>query len=274
MLGFKVHQVLKDIMDLTFVDNEFTKFYIEMIPKEYATFHGRYYRGQRKIEVFNLSRKPKHILTTTIHELAHHVDVNIRGCTGHDKHFYFIHKALLSTAVGMGVITLNDIAIITDSADAEKLSAHFGEIEEWVCLSIDYRCGKSMIKVKFSFSIKDILKSRGYKYSKDEKLWEKEFDNSILESEVSFLSLKINKNNIIVKSSSNVDFEIIYELTAHTTEKNYEKLKQLKYKPIGNGKIYKKFIQSVQLDSEICLIKGQRITPIKLRISGKQAYSG
>lgn len=273
MLGLKVHNVLSDIMNEAFPNNVFSKFFIEMIPKEYATIHGRYYYKSRKIEIFNLSREPKRILITTIHELAHHVDRNIRGKSGHDKHFYQVHRMLLITAVEMGIVSLRDIAIINDSLDAEKLEAYFGEIMSWKYTPKSYKTNKSMIKVQFSFSIKDILRGRGYKYSKDEKLWEKEIEQCVLKEEVNYLKTIINEKNIIIKKASDVDFQIIYELTAHTLPTNFSVLEKLKYKPMDNGGAYRKYIKSTELNNEIAIFRTSGIKNIKLKVSGKQAYS-
>lgn len=224
MLNFKLYNVLCDIIDNAYSsseypNNKFKKFYLDIISKEMKSIHGRYFEQTKKIEVFNLSRPSGHIISTTIHEVSHHIDYCLRSSTDHKQTFYEVMHKMLTTAIGMGIITINDILTANDSKDKERLIKYFGDIESWEIKKIDYKQNVVTFKISKCFAIKDILKSRGYRYSAAEQCWVKDIDKKDQESEKVFLQAKIDTNNIKIVEGSEIDIEAVYYICV---SKSYE----------------------------------------------------
>lgn len=181
-------------------------FTVEVVAEERKTFHGDYHFALRKIRIFNLSRPTAHIIKTSVHELAHHVDCCFYGRTGHDKQFYTTYKRLLETGHQMGIV---DLAIVTDAIglrDIDQLEKSVGPLE----FDADARKEGWLIKVKNAFKIKDDLKARGYVYSSTERSWLIECDNSILEDETGWLHEMIERDSVQVVPAADNEIESIY----------------------------------------------------------------
>lgn len=244
MLNYKLFNILKDIIDIAYPeveypDNKFKKFYIELVPKEMKTIHGRYFPQLKKIEVFNLSRPTGHIVTTTIHEVSHHIDHCLRDDSDHSKAFYETMHKLLLTAMSMGIITKDDVITANDSKDKDRLIKYFGEIESWNTYNIDYHKNIAIIKVTSCFSIKDTLKARGYSYSGIDQAWEKEVDVNYLEEEKGVLSGLISMDNIKIINGNEVDIEAVYYICVSNSYAHKDYLKVNGYFWNGYNKIKK-----------------------------------
>lgn len=186
--------------------NELRSFTVEVVAQERKTFHGDYHFAHRKIRIFNLSRPTAHIIKTSVHELAHHVDCCFYRRTGHDKQFYTTYKQLLETGHRMGIL---DLALVTDAIglrDIAQLERSVGP------LVFDAGTKKDgwLIKVDNAFKIKDELKSRGYAYSNTERVWLIECDNSILEDETGWLHQVIASENVRVIAAAENEIDSIY----------------------------------------------------------------
>ena len=111
----------------SYVIPEFT---LILYQKNQKRFHGRWFYPKEnsisKIEIFNLYRKYEHILSTTIHELAHHCHYMIDGRTNHKKEFYDVLKHLLEVAHNLGYINLVQTYDMIDNADRDRLVKYFG----------------------------------------------------------------------------------------------------------------------------------------------------
>lgn len=244
MLNIKLFNILKDIIDIAYPeaehpDNKFKKFYIELIPKEMKTIHGRYWPESKKIEVFNLSRPSGHIVSTTIHEASHHIDNCLRNNTDHTKTFYEVMHHMLITAMGMGIITKEDILTANDSKDKERLIKYFGDIESWDYTNIDYKQDLVTFKVTNCFSIKDNLKARGYKYSPAEQAWVKDIKKELEKAERFFLSDIIDMENVKVITGNEIDIEAVYYICVLKSYEHREFLKENGYLWNGYNKIKK-----------------------------------
>lgn len=65
--------------------------------------------GTSHIRIFHVgSRDYIDILITAIHEVSHHIDLCLRGKSGHDKVFYDIYQKLLWAAINMDIISFED----------------------------------------------------------------------------------------------------------------------------------------------------------------------
>lgn len=233
------------------------------------TIHGRYYPRSKKIEIFNLSRPTEHIITTTIHEVAHHIDFCLRHNSDHSFDFYKIMYSLLEKAIGMGIISKNDIMSATDSADKERLERYFGDINTWQIAPIKYKQDIVTIKVKNSFTIKDILKKNGYNYSPIEQIWEKNIDINKLEKEINFLKSLTKMENIIIDKGNQINIQAVYYISVFFADKYKDYLKSNGY--IYNGfnlknKAWNKKISAKDLDNEMSKI--QSLEGIKIKVKG------
>lgn len=244
MQNYKMFNILKDIIGIAYPeaeypDNKFKKIYIELIPKEMKTIHGRYFPQLKKIQVFNLSRPTGHIVATTIHEVSHHIDHCLRDDSDHSKAFYEIMHKMLLTAMSMGVITKDDVITANDNKDKDRLIKYFGEIETWNIGSIDYHQNIAVIKVTSCFLIKDKLKARGYSYSRMEQTWEKEVDEGCLDAEKEFLSGLIVMDNVKIINGNEIDIEAVYYVCVLNSYAHKDYLKANGYFWNGYNKIKK-----------------------------------
>ncbi|WP_026883646.1 hypothetical protein [Clostridium akagii] len=278
MLSFKLFNTLKDIInnaypESEYPDNKFKKFYLDVIPKEMKSIHGRYYSQSKKIEVFNLSRPTGHIVSTTIHEASHHIDHCLRHASDHTKAFYEVMHNMLITAMGMGIITTNDILTANDSKDKERLIKYFGDIESWEIRNIDYKQAIVTFKITNCFSIKDCLKEREYKYSGEEQCWIKDINKTEQEAETLFLSEIIDMNNVKIVEGNEIDIEAVYYICVLNSYECKDFLKENGY--LWNGyKIKKnswtKKILAKNKDKELDKISSLQSKGVKIQLVSKK----
>lgn len=274
MLSYKLYGILIDIIketypDAIFSENRFCKFYLDVISKEMKTIHGRYYPALKKIEIFNLSRPTGHIVATTIHEVAHHIDFCLRHNSDHTKDFYEVMYALLIKAIGMGIISEEDIATATDTADGERLEKYFGKLETWQVSAINYKIDMITIKVNKSFPIRDTLKSKGYKYMPQEQSWQKEIALAELDTEKKFLASMTNLSNVEVINANCISIDAIYYICIQFGDNHKEYLEKNGYYLGGfnvSKNTWNKKIVASKLDSEMSKIK--HLKSIKTKVIG------
>ncbi len=269
MISWKVHTVLNDIAKMTFPEVKIRKFYVKIEDRELKTKHGDYewnrVEGTHTIRTFNLSRKSKVIVKTSVHELAHHVEVCMYEDTGHSKRFYEIYKRLLEVSVKMGILTYEDIRSVRDIKILEK---HCGAIEVQFDPSMEYKKDKINIKVFNSYSIKDILSSRGYKYSGMEQAWCKEIDKNTLDEEKEYLSTIIDSDNIKVYRGHELAIEARYYVIVGNSYNYKEILKDNGYIYKGynqKGNVWVKKIRANQLDKEKELLSTMQGIEVKVK---------
>jgi len=275
MSSYTIYKTLCDVVDQaypseSYPENKFKKFFIDIKVKEMQSIHGRYYTDKRKIEIFNLSRPNGHIIATTLHEVAHHIDCCIRKKSDHSKVFYEILKHLLITAIGMGVMEIEDILSKNDSDDKKRLERHFGSIEEWDISVVDYKQDSYLIKVYQSFSIKDKLKNRGYKYSSLEQAWLKEINAAEAEEEKEVVAQWIDEKNIQIGQANTIKIESYYYLCVSNCydHKAYLKENGFMWNGYGMKKAWVKKIPSQSLKSEEA--KLLKLPNIKLKVAAKK----
>lgn len=275
MLSYQIYNLLKDIIRNTYSeedypDNKFEKFFIDVRPKEMKTVHGRYYIKTKKIEIFNLSRPTEHVVTTAIHEVAHHIDCCLRNSSDHTKEFYEIMYKLLISALGMEIITIENILSESDSADKNRLIKYFGLIEEWEVPNIIYKKEKVVIKVNNCFNIKDDLRKKGYKFSGIEKIWTKELDQEELEEEKEWLNKLIDMDNVEISEGNKINIAAVYYLVISNSYDHKDHLKELGYIWKGyniKGNSWNKKILANDKEEELSKI--ENLSGVKIKIISK-----
>lgn len=166
----RIKEILIDIAQKTYGKKP-EYFKLEIIKEERKSFHGDYCCNTKTIRIFNLSRPTEHVVSTTIHELAHHIDYCENGSSGHNKRFYGILRQLLITAIQCGYISYESIKNKKDSNDIVQVEKHYGEIIAFYDESKDTNKDKCILKAKNSFNIKNYLSANGFSYNPFEKFW-------------------------------------------------------------------------------------------------------
>ena len=171
-------------------------FYVEYIDKEFKSKHGDYNPKNKHIRVFNLNRTEDQLVVTSIHELAHHINMindTAHAFEPHGQEFYKIYKHLLFKALDMGLFNkwqfLHATADATDSRKVKKM------LEEYIPHPIDYRKDAKLIQVFHAYEIRQKLQERAYKYNAILKCWEKETDSP--QEETDFLDLLEAKYSVV-----------------------------------------------------------------------------
>jgi hypothetical protein len=270
MTPVEIHKMLETLAEKAFPDKKILKFFIQVCTQESQSRHGDYSSMHRVIRIFNLSRKTEFILKTTIHELAHHCEYCIYGKTAHTKQFYSVYKALLETAVKMGIIDYEEVRKVNDSNDIKTLESHFGKINVAYNPKEDPKRNKYIVKVFDSFKIKHLLSKRDYTYNSIEQVWQKEINRGEMQVEKDFLYKIIEKKNVKVTGANDVQIEAIYYIIVDEGYAHKDKLYNNKYLFKGynftKGNLWVKKIKAKDLDKEKVFLS--KLTGIKVKVKG------
>lgn len=270
MLSKRIHNTLYDIALTTYPDSRIAKFFVVLENKELITKNGDYKHDHKtkksQIRVVNLSRSTHEIIKTSIHELAHHVEVSFFNETGHNSRFYGIYKKLLETSIIMGIISYEEIKSIRD---IKILESHHGAINVKFDPKMEYKKDKVLVKVFNSYSVKDILSNKGYEYCGHEQVWWKEFHKDSLEDEESFLYDIIDRSNVKITKMNEVEIDVLNYVLVGNCYKYIELLKANDYIWQGynhKGRVWVKKINSTQLNNEYSFLN--TLPGIDIKIKG------
>lgn len=171
--------------------------FLRIRPKELKSKHAHYIRKERMIEIFNLSREPRFLLITCLHEVAHHVEYEDLGDTDHAKTFYQRLHDLYVTAFGLNL--LEDVTEETDAVNYAGLQTCFGDTSNWKVPTIP-DMEKRMVIVKDGRSFRNILKNRGYYWYTLSQTWQKELNTlEEAEREVQFFFDYCSLDNLLIR---------------------------------------------------------------------------
>lgn len=272
-MEYKIYTTVCDIIDYLYEEKkeEYKKFYIKIIPKEMKRIHGRYTYNRNLIEIFNLSRPYNHIITTILHEVAHHIDYINRGTSDHKKEFYDVFYNLIIGALELNIISKKDIITETDSSDKDRLEKYFGSIRNWEVKEVEYKKDIKIIKVSNSYKLKDYLQMNGYKYSKLEQVWFKEMKVGTIYEEIQLLKKLTDVENIKVIDRNDLEIEAIYYIAVLNSYNHREILKENGYIYNGYGiekKSWNKKIKANELEKEKELLN--KLDGVKFKIINKK----
>lgn len=186
----QVKKILNDIVEVAYAGNpnldQYKKFFVEVSKKNLKSKHGHYIARQHKIVIFNTYRDDEAIICTTIHELAHHVDLINRGHSDHQDPFYKVYAELLYSALDMGVISEAKFRETEkDASDSNKVRKI---MDDYQPKEVSYKIGEYMICVQGGYEVKEALKAAGYRFNGNGKSWDKEVASEQgLEEEIKFL---------------------------------------------------------------------------------------
>jgi len=207
---YHMSKILRDIAQKTYKNEKIPPFRLEIHVEERKTFHGDYFCPTSTIRIFNMSRPSDHIISTTIHELAHHVDFSINGSIGHNKRFYEIFRNLMETAIKCGYINYEVARQKCDSSDIMMMEKYFGPVKASYDEAYDTHKDERIIRVSKSYNIKDFLSSNGFHYNGVEKLWEKDVNKNDVEDVKKMVLEKSNSVEVNVLNFNNITVDAYY----------------------------------------------------------------
>lgn len=187
--NIEIRKMLQDIVGVAYQAEDantlekYKKFFLEISNKKVRSYAGKYRGDTKCITIVGLNRPSKHIVITSIHELSHHIDYCNRGTSDHKNEFYAIYEKLMHAALDMGIITTDDIMLVSDVTDLNKIKKF---LDSYTPVTVSYKADKSIILVSNAFAKKDLLKARGYKWDSLEKCWKIETED--VNQEKAFLS--------------------------------------------------------------------------------------
>ncbi len=199
-LSHRIKKYLDDIVDVAFKDEDeknlknFKNYTLKLSSDEKKTTAGRCYLGKRLIEVYNPSRGTKLVAKTCIHELAHHIDWCLHGCSGHQKPFYEIYTKLIYASLDMGVMTRDDYFSDRFSRERNKVKVI---VANYVPHEVDYKMDHAqVISILNAFEQREKLKGYGYRWNAMEQTWDKEINRSFEEEEYILKMLGIERYDV------------------------------------------------------------------------------
>lgn len=261
-MAIELKAVLIDIAVKTYGELS-APFTLEMIAEERKTFHGQYWPKKHLIQIYNLSRPSEYIISTTIHELAHHIDYVQNGSTAHNQRFYTIMKALLETAVKAGYIKYEVIKKASDVRDITQMEKLCGTITATYDEEMDDNKNHIIIKVFQSYDIKDTLRERGYKFDGTEKAWQKKILIQDADEEKEYVESLSNNVKIDLMKLSEIKISAPYYIvvTIDTfTHKDFLKANGFFFNKSGNpANAWIKKIPAQNLDEETKMLKKKGI---------------
>lgn len=207
-LAVKLKQQMNDIIDVAFRERseaqirQFKRFTISCIDKEFKSRNGDCRCMPDKssqIRIVKLESAPyRAILLTTMHEVSHHIDFSMSGEVGHGPEFYKVHLALLFAAFDMGILSKEDVLNSgSTSRSLNRVIIKRKMLDSYVPHPTDYKQDVAQIFVYNAYAVKDVLKSRGYKWNSLDMSWVLETNsNAINEEHDHLLNLGVQKENI------------------------------------------------------------------------------
>ena len=189
-------------------------FVVDTIVKELKT-SSKYIYEDRKIVIASLSRDPADIYISALIQLAKHIDIIERKETHLDKEYAEILKNLLITAISIGHIKLNDVVKMSDEKTKKMLLKYYFSFTYWK-IEQNEHMKNVYVYVDESFYIKNILKTHGYFYDKQQSLWKKKLEIKSLEEEEQFIDEYKEKAIFIVIADNRFYIRPVYLIKIKT----------------------------------------------------------
>lgn len=259
----ELKEILEEIATKTY-DKPPSPFRLEMITEERKTFHGQYWPEKKLIQVYNFSRPSEYIVSTSIHELAHHIDYTTNGSTAHNHQFYKIMKALLETAVKIGYVDYDIIRKASDVRDIGQMEKLCGPITAEYDESMDENKDYFIIKVFKSYDIKDALREREYRYDGAEKAWQKKVHKDKVDEEKQYIESLSDTVVVEAMKYSDIQISAAYYIVVSMdtfTHKDFLKANGFFFNRTGSpSKSWIKKIPAKDLDKETKILTEKNIT--------------
>lgn len=212
----RLKRQMNDIIDVAYREKseaqrkQCKRFILLCIDKETSSFNGdcRYMPdGSSQIRILRLKNAThRAILLTAMHEVSHHVARSLYGETGHGAAFYKAHLELLFATFDMGILTKEDVLNSgSTSRSLNKVIIKRNMLDTYIPHPVDYKQNTAQVFVYNAYSVKDRLKSRGYKWNALDTAWVLETAEDAVCAEQSYLTeIGVPADNIKVVNSSQV----------------------------------------------------------------------
>lgn len=243
-----IKTVLNDVLKTAYPDNkDVSAFNVKIIPAERKSLHGKYTFNDYTITIFNLSRDTNFIISTAIHELAHHVNFIINNKRNHGSEFYDCFKKLLYAGITIGAVDYNKLREVQDVRDISVFEKKFGIPTVKYNKSKNTKKELRILNVKGTYTDKELLKENKFYYEPISGEWYKIVNNSQLETEIN--KLKDVNPKIIIKHFDYYKMPInaVYYFIVDSSYERKNILKDRKYR-YENTKLKNKWVKKVDAD--------------------------
>lgn len=248
MFQWYIDTILKDVVCLAFPQKNLTNFLLSVVPSERKSFHAKYEISTKTIYIYNLSRNTNYILSSALHELAHHVDFMLNNQASHGDSFYKCYYQILNTAIDLGIIDTAQLKKATDVRDIRVLEKKCGLLKTKPNNSINKKKNLSVLVIKSGYNDVKYLKEKKYYFEPINCYWYKTISNDYVLKEMTNLKNKFSTIKIDCYPYYNVPINAIYYVIAESTYEKRELLKKRGYK-YDTTKYPKKWIKKIDSDN-------------------------
>lgn len=216
-------------------------FVVRMVDKTLHTGNGCYIpqtgRNLATIEVYNLTRTGREILTTAIHDLAHHLCFCEKATEKHTKHFYRRMHELLEAASAMGYVDYDTVSFL---AECRKMEQICGRIRTSFGVDAMVNAHVKTIVVdnhRCMEKTKEVLLLRKFTYNPIEWLWEKNAEEMEALNEKKELEQLSSGMHVAVYPFTSLHHDPVITITVEgATYRVKEKLRERGYRYCGAWK--------------------------------------
>ncbi len=259
-LAIQLKQQMNDIIDVAYRNKsdaqrkQCKRFILLCIDKETSSFNGdcRYMPdGSSQIRILRLKNAThRAILLTTMHEVSHHVAHSLYHEAGHGSDFYKAHLELLFAAFDMGILSKEDVLNSgSNSRSLNKVIIKRNMLDAYVPHPVQYKKDVVQLFVYNAYTVKDILKARGYKWNSLDTAWVLENTEDIIHKECAYLAgIGVAAKNMKIVNSAQVISRLRKTVYLYNVPyENKDVVKSLGYRWNNTGK--SKFWQK-QIDGD------------------------
>ncbi|TDW13106.1 hypothetical protein EDD63_15012 [Breznakia blatticola] len=248
-----IRQRLLEVLRIAYKDNfdTYSKFLVKLSFKE-SKKTSKYIFEKKTILINNLSYKPADIFIAALLSLTEHIDIVNRSESHLDRDYFLVFRKLINVAIGRNIITLEDLTKYSDEKMRSKLQAEFSTFKNWDIKAHDFIPEYTYVYVFESFMIKNVLKTNGYQYDKDQGLWIKRLINSQAQEEQPFIEMYKNQAVFKVVNDNSFFIRPVYLLKIKTYAKEEAPLlNALEYGYNPKTNIWVKLIETSNIAQEM-----------------------
>lgn len=254
MTAYKLKKILEHVAAYANPYQKISPFYVEYIAKECTTVNAKYHMVKKKIIIYNFSRPTTNILCSALHELAHHICLEVSNNKTHDTEFYRTFKSLISAAVEIGYLDYEKCRKVEDTNTIKAMEKKAGKVTAVYDKENDPNKEFRTIQVIGGYAIKDYLIREKFHYSPLERIWEKD----VTESESRRYEKEIfnmePRTNVVISAVNDLTIQVFYTFTIKgSTYQHKEVLKEKGYR-FKDG-IWQKKFEAAAFQDEYLFVK-------------------
>ena len=257
MTAYKLKKILEHIASYSNPYRKMSPFFVEYQAKECSTVNAKYNLQKKKIIIYNFSRPVTNILCSAIHELAHHVCVEVANNTTHDIEFYRTFKELLSAAVEIGYLDYEKCRKIDDTNTVKMMEKKAGRVTAYYQEKNDPNKDYGTIQIIGGYSVREYLTGEKFHYSPMERIWEKDLPLTECVKYKKEIQKLDPQTNVIISAVNDLSIQVYYTFTVKgQTYQHKENLSKHGYR-YKEGLWQKKF-EAANFQEEYLFLKSLR----------------